>query len=665
MTTTPRRDNWHARSFFGLHFDLHPNAEDTELGTETTYAHIRRELEKVKPDFVQYDCKGHPGYAGYPTKIGVPSPGVRGDALKVWRKVTRDLGIPLSVHYSGTWDEVQWRMHPEWARRKVDGTPWGGAGFNPHALAADSPYDEQLLIPQLIEVIDRYDIDGVWVDGECWAAAPDWSEGSRRLFTEHTGITDIPLKPEDAHWEEWLLFHRRRFEAHITRYADALHTRKPAFAVCSNWAYTVRMPDEITAPVDYLSGDFVWAFGLESAMLEAKFMESRGMTWDLMAWGFTTAGPMSRARWTTKAAEHLQLEGAIVAANGGAYFIYDTPARSGKLIDWHMDVFADVATFMRRRQKTCQNATSAPHVALLHSQSHFYASNGVTPDTASVYNTGTPERTLIGALELLMENHYHVDVMNEDALLRRMDAFPVIVVAEQTHLPQALRAALVDWARRGGKLLLTGAHVAHDFADVIGASAIGEPEDASYCVPADGGAVPIGGAWQRVKLRGAREMAKLLRRQDISPRTVAGPSATIKRVGQGSIAAIHGPIATFYADYRYGRIRSYFGAIMRELAGEMPVELDAPSHVRMVVRQKPDQTLVHLINTLPANVVGPQQPLIESVARTGPITLKIKTNRPKRVSLEPDKKGLTWKWNKGVLTATIESLHIHSALVVS
>ena len=34
------------------------------------------------------------------------------------------------------------------------------------------------------------------------------------------------------------------------------------------------------------------------------------------------------------------------------------------------------------------------------------------------------------------------------------------------------------------------------------------------------------------------------------------------------------------------------------------------------------------------------------------------------MSLAPDKQGLKWKWADGVLTATIDSLHIHSALVV-
>lgn len=28
-------------------------------------------LREVKPDYVQCDCKGHPGVAGYPTKVGL------------------------------------------------------------------------------------------------------------------------------------------------------------------------------------------------------------------------------------------------------------------------------------------------------------------------------------------------------------------------------------------------------------------------------------------------------------------------------------------------------------------------------------------------------------------------------------------------------------------
>ncbi len=87
--------------------------------------------QKSSPDWVQYDCKGHPGYTGYPTKVGVASPGIVKDALKIWSKVAHDLGLPIVVHYSGIWDRVQWELHPEWARRKPDGALHGGEGWQP------------------------------------------------------------------------------------------------------------------------------------------------------------------------------------------------------------------------------------------------------------------------------------------------------------------------------------------------------------------------------------------------------------------------------------------------------------------------------------------------------------------------------------------------------
>ena len=51
--------------FFGLHFDLHPQATDTVLGRDLTDAMAEDVLHRVGPDYVQYDCKGHAGYMGF------------------------------------------------------------------------------------------------------------------------------------------------------------------------------------------------------------------------------------------------------------------------------------------------------------------------------------------------------------------------------------------------------------------------------------------------------------------------------------------------------------------------------------------------------------------------------------------------------------------------
>src|SRR5690349_5282917 len=112
--------NWHAGVVFGLHYDLHATAADTELGAAVTSELLRDAWRRIGPDWVQCDAKGHPGYASWPTTIGIPSPGIVRDALRVHRDVTRELGLPLVVHYSGVWDTAAVQAHPDWGRVRAD-----------------------------------------------------------------------------------------------------------------------------------------------------------------------------------------------------------------------------------------------------------------------------------------------------------------------------------------------------------------------------------------------------------------------------------------------------------------------------------------------------------------------------------------------------------------
>ncbi|MFN2396944.1 MAG: hypothetical protein ABR597_14790 [Bacteroidales bacterium] len=59
-----------ADSFFGVHFDLHASEDITDAGKTLTAGMIDTFLTKVKPDYIQVDCKGHPGISSYPTKVG-------------------------------------------------------------------------------------------------------------------------------------------------------------------------------------------------------------------------------------------------------------------------------------------------------------------------------------------------------------------------------------------------------------------------------------------------------------------------------------------------------------------------------------------------------------------------------------------------------------------
>ncbi len=647
-TPASTAENWHEKAFFGLHYDLHPNATDTELGRETTYEHIRAMLEKGKPDFVQYDCKGHPGWTGYPTKVGSPSPGIVNDALKVWRQVTKDLGIPLSIHYSGVWDTRAIELHPEWARMTEKGNP------DPNNTCRTSGYDQELMIPQLLEVVRDYDIDGMWIDGENWASHPCWCGRCTAAFKEKTGL-DAPKARSEANWEAWLAFHRDLFTRHVSAVADAVHAVKPACMVTSNWMYSVRQPEAIAAPIDYISGDFDPSFGAERACAEARFMASRGKPWDLMAWAFLQT---QNQGWTMKTVPHLSQEIAEVLAQGGAVFIYNTPQRSGRLTEWHQNLLGQVGDFCRKRQTLSHRTQTIPQVAILHSQTSYYKYND------PLYNFGPANRSLEGALHAVLENGYSADLLNEEALMDNMALYPVVLVPEMAHVPDTLKTALEAYVRKGGRLLLSGDFVAGQYGKLAGVKPRGE-EKLDGWLPVQEQAVKISGAWQAVDLDGAEALAHVLSQQEPDLNQTDAPAATRQRVGEGVVLALHGSFFANYHQAHYPGLRRFAGDMLAALETPDLIHVQGPWWVELSARQKDGQKLLQLVNRGAAGYTAPNRHMVEQVPDAGSFTVTVPMpERPKRCYMAPDETGLEWTWNNGLLTAQIAGLAIHNVLVI-
>lgn len=642
------RASWPDHAFFGLHYDLHPGPDDTELGRETTYEHIRAELDKVKPDYVQYDCKGHPGWTGYPTEVGSASPGIVNDALRVWRDVTRDMGIPLSIHYSGVWDSRAIELHPEWACVDSNGKP------SPNNTDRLSGYRKELMIPQLIEVVTRYDLDGVWIDGECWACQPCWTDRCRQEFTARTGIAEVPLKQGDPHWEEWLAFQRDLFIEHVNEYAAALHAAKPGVAVCSNWMYSVRQPEPVAAPLDYLSGDFNPSFGAERACAEARFLASRGLPWNLMAWAFLNTGSQGH---TMKTVPHLCQEVSVTLAQGGSVFIYNQPQRSGRLTGWHQDIFAQVADFCRKRKEYCFRTQTIPQVALLHSETFYYRHND------PLFNFGPANEPMEGALHALLENGYSVDILNEEMLLERMSQYPLVVVPEQEGVPAALCEALGAYVEAGGRLLIAGPRAGAEFGPLLGV-AEAEGTLGGY-VPADNGCVTVSPPWQRVTLAGADTLAPLLYQQEPELNQHGTPAATIRRVGDGVVAGIYGPVFRSYHASHYPRLRRFIGDVVAALDARDIITVEGPWWIEMAARQKDGRLLIQFVNRASSGHLAPNRHNVEHVPDSGPFVCRVPVeSRPRRCYLAPDEEGLEWTWRNGVLTAELADLAIHNVLVI-
>jgi hypothetical protein len=650
-SSSPPRPLPRSECFFGLHFDLHPNDKDVALGADVSEENISKLLSRVRPDYVQYDCKGHVGWAGYPTKVGWAAPGIKKDSLAVWRKMTAPLGIGLYIHYSGVWDGQAVAHHPDWARVDAKGVR------DPNNTSVFGPYRDEHLIPQLKEAVSAYDLDGLWVDGECWAAQLDWSPRALAAWTKATGKAKAPRDAKDPDWLEWKNFHRRAFETYLGGWVDALHAFKPGLQITSNWMYTTFAPKPVEARLDFLSGDYSPSLSLDRARVEARYLASTGMPWDLMAWGFDKGKDQG---WTIKPAVQLQQEAAVVLMQGGGFQIYHQPTRSGYIADAIIDQEGEVADFCRARKEASFKSRSVPQVALLlSSESHWDRSENVFSPWGGEYNE------LEGALHALLELHYSVDILAEHQLGPRLAEFPLVVVPDSHKLTPEFRRALLGYVEKGGSLMLLGEKCARLFGeDALGVKLEGAPAGVVTELDTPGGPVSANGVWQDVRPE-PRVRTMGLRYPTRDTRTGGKAAATLTLYGKGRIGAVYGPIADIFFRGHHPNARKLLGAIAAELFPAPAVEVDGPSSVDIALRKTAaGQLSVHLLNRTGAPLPD-RYNFTDAIPEVGPITVRVRTDKqPKSVSIVPADRFIRWYWQDGWARIEVPKLAICSVLVM-
>ena len=632
-----------ADSFLGIHFDYHASEDCKEMGKNTTPAMVENIINLVHPDYLQIDCKGHAGYSSYPTKVGHPVPSFVGDPLRVWRDVTARRGVSLYMHYSGVWDFKAVKEHPEWGAVNADGK------INGKATSFFGAYADKLLIPQLRELAGVYGIDGAWVDGECWGSVPDYSPAAIAAFQKATGIQNVPLKPGQPHWFEFLQFHRESFRQYLRHYISEVKKTNPQFELCSNWAFTDHMAEPVSAPVAFLSGDYSPEDSVNSARLSARYLAHQGMSWDLMAWSFATKPERKQ-----KTAIQLQREAAVVVALGGGFQAYFKQKRDGSIYDEQMPVMAEVAKFCRERQALCHHAQPVPQIALLLSTAgHYHKIDGLfNRDQGNVH----------GVLRALLEGQQSVEVVGEHQLTGRLKDYPLIIVPEWDYLEPKFKLDLTAYVKSGGKLLLMGPKTAGLFQTELGITLAGEPKPNNSLYLAQAGAlVTTKGEVQLVKLGpGAAPFGKLHQTNSLS--SASQPAASITKYGLGQIAATYFTLGRAYSGTPTDEVRSFLNTLVRELFPEPMVEVKGSSAVDVCVARNHGQLLVNLVNA-----GGPHrtQSIIESISPIGPLTVTIRqTTKPAKVTLQPSGQSLPYEYKAGQVQLTVPQVAIHEVVVI-
>lgn len=636
-----------ADCFFGVHFDLHAGEDITDAGKSLTAEMIDTFLLKVRPDFIQIDCKGHPGISSYPTKVGYHVKGFEKDPLKLFREVTQKNNVSLFMHFSGVWDNKVVKEHPDWDIIRSDGER------SNQKVSFFSPYLDTYMIPQLKELSD-YGVDGAWIDGECWAVEPDYGDESLKRFAKETGITEIPRNPPDKYYPEFMEYTRTLFRQHMNKYINAIHQYNPGFQITSNWAYSSIMPEKVTIDVDYLSGDVTPQNGVYRSAFEARCLAPQGKPWDLMAWGFSWDGgkmPMS-----VKSAVQLEQEAAQIMAMGGGVQFYFQQNRDLSIKPWLATTLSEIGLFCRARQPFCHKAKAIPQIALLFPTAS-HQKNGSRPYS-------NPTGKLEGSLYMVLDGQHPVEILMEHHLLGRMDKYPLIIIPECNYLEPSFLEELKSYAANGGNLLIIGSETAELFKKELGIKSLEQVETGQEFIAASGRIGAIRSPYARVELMpGAEVVSAFYNGSDFRDKGNIIASS-VNKVGKGKVTAIYFNAGSAYLEYKSPVLRDYISQHIIDMFPGQMVKVAGSHLVHVAVNQLNGKMYVNLVNVAGEHT---NQTAIgyDEIPSVKDLTVHINTvNKPTKILLQPEGRELAVDFQKGISKVLVPELPIHSILEV-
>lgn len=629
-------------SFFGIHFDFHAQAGQT-VGTDYRPEVVAEMLDRVKPDFVQCDTKGHYGYSSYLTKIGTPPTGLAHDVLKMWRDLTKERGIALYAHHSGLFDMAAAQAHPDWAIVDSEGK------VSTEFLSVFGPYPEEYLIPQLKELALEYDLDGAWIDGECWGTFLDYSTHAVNAYKKEYHAE--PPRPGDPDFESYKDFCRRGFENYVARYVTELKKAKPGFTLTSNWMYSSLMPDRQTLQLDFLSGDLAPENAVESARHEARCLAARNRPWDLMAWGHhATPASYEAVNRSTKEYEETCQEAAMVIALGGGFQFFNIMYGLGGMVQpWAIPVWEKVADFCRQREY-CHKAKPVHQVGIVYPMERVAKTETLYTRHLNAF------RDTCSWNNALLESGFSTEVIFQTEL-EDLQNFPLVVLPKAPMLG-ADRERLQTYVEQGGHLIVDLGS-ADDFADFAGITKEAEAQQLFFIAGGDAVAAAEGTLARFAGDFTVTGKAYTDNFFDDSPM----PLSICKSVGKGSITFMATDFAEIYKHNVTTAIRQFLKDTVYA-TGFMPkVTVSGSSYGDLVLTQKDGKRLVNIVNTAGPGGLSHVRGYNE-VPKIGPLTVRVYEENVTAVTTLPGGTQIPFRREQGYCEFTLDTVHIHTAAVI-
>ncbi len=303
-------------------------------------------------------------------------------------------------------------------------------------VCVNSPYLDELFIPQAREVAADYDVDEIFFD-TMTGFRPCYCESCRAKFGE-----EIPSGPEDANWLKYVEWYSDAYEHFYRSTGRAVHEVNPEIAVTFNWEWGIRRPTPPPPEIDRLGADLIPSPTMAS--MQTRYFSSTGHPYDYMTGRFQHG----LGDWNSTTRETLRVTAAATVANGGGFYIIDRQLPDGTLEERAYTAMQDVFGWLQKRRDYLVGAQPVPQIGVLYAYSHVMG-----PDLRYFPDGDARKermKTFEGSVRLFMEHGRHFTVLNSETMTERAGDYPMVLVPEQEHLPQRAQGRPAR-LRRGGR----------------------------------------------------------------------------------------------------------------------------------------------------------------------------------------------------------------------
>lgn len=149
----------------GIHFDFHTMPGIYDFGRDFDAKEFARKLDEAHVTIINMAAQCNVGFSYYPTKIGTPYPGMKGDMFGDILKECHARGIKVVAYINVGLNSELARKNAQWCRIGEDGSIIRGDRTDPfcRSMCYNTGYGDYA-VRIIEEICENYDVDGLFAD---------------------------------------------------------------------------------------------------------------------------------------------------------------------------------------------------------------------------------------------------------------------------------------------------------------------------------------------------------------------------------------------------------------------------------------------------------------------------------------------------------------------